>query len=61
MEVTGIGKLIMDTLDKGYDIKITMRLRDDRSAGSLTMPNSWVRALGGDVEALRKSEIQQSK
>lgn len=54
--------LIMEATDHGYDVTITMRLRDDGSAGSVRMPNDWARRLGlsaEEIERLRESAIKR--
>lgn len=49
----GISALMLEATDQGYDVTITLRRRDDGKSGNVTMPNEWVRRLGGDPEAIR--------
>jgi len=51
----GISALMLEATDQGFDVTITMRRRADGAPGTVTMPNEWVRRLGGDPEAIRKS------
>lgn len=51
----GISALMLEATDHGFDVTITMRRRADGKPGAVTMPNEWVRRLGGDPEAIRKS------
>lgn len=41
-----IEKLIREAVDAGYDVKITIRLREPAGDGRLTIPNEWARRLG---------------
>lgn len=54
----GLSALMLEATDQGYDVTITMRRRTDSKPGVVTMPNEWVRRLGGDPEAIRESRTK---
>lgn len=57
-----IADLIIEATEQGYDVTITMRLREDRSAGFVRMPNHWARRLGmseAEIERLREAAIKR--
>lgn len=43
---SGIAALIIEAVNAGYDVTISMRLRDDGKEGTVRMPNDWARRLG---------------
>lgn len=42
----GLSALILEATEQGYDVSITMRLRDDGAVGRVMMPIPWARRLG---------------
>lgn len=55
----GIAELIMEVTAAGYDVTISLRLRDDGKEGSVRMPNHWARRLGlsdDQIEELRNKQ-----
>ena len=52
-------QLILEAIEQGYDVKITMRLRDDGKEGLLTVPIPWARRLGLDDAAITKLQMEK--
>ena len=49
-----LSSLIQESLDQGWDVKITFRRRDDGKEGELSIPASWARRLGIEDQSIRK-------
>lgn len=54
-----IDDLIMAAVDGGADVTIRVTPTADGQPGAVSMPNEWIRKLGGDVDKIRAMANQR--
>ena len=58
--MTTIADLILEATERGYDVMISVRRREDGGQGTVRMPNEWARRLGMSDDQIDELRARQS-